>query len=64
MKPNVIETTAEHEAALARIEAIFDARLGTAQGDELELLIQLVENFEATAFPIDLPDPAAEVLRI
>ena len=55
--PKVIKTTAEHERALARIEELFTAKLGTPKGDELELLILLVETYEAKEFPIDLPDP-------
>ena len=57
MKPKVIKTEAEHKAALARIDSIFDARPGTAKGDELELLLLLVETFEESAYPIDPPDP-------
>ena len=57
MKPKVIKTEAQYEATLARIEMIFDAKPGTAKGDELELLVLLVENYEESAYPIDLPDP-------
>jgi HTH-type transcriptional regulator / antitoxin HigA len=57
MKPRVIKTQAQYEATLARIEEIFDARPGTSRGDELELLLLLVETYEDAAFPIDLPDP-------
>jgi HTH-type transcriptional regulator/antitoxin HigA len=53
MKPKVIKTEAEHRAALARIEEIFDAKPGTAEGDELELLTTLVDLYEKEAFPID-----------
>jgi HTH-type transcriptional regulator/antitoxin HigA len=35
------------------------AKPGTAKGDELELLLLLVEKYEEQAFPIDLPDPIA-----
>ncbi len=59
MKPRVIKTEAEYQAALARIEKIFDAKPGTAKGDELELLVLLVEIYEDQAYPIDLPDPIA-----
>ncbi|MSU77132.1 MAG: DNA-binding protein [Gemmataceae bacterium] len=59
MKPKVIKTNAQHETTLARIEKIFDAKPGTAQGDELELLLLLVETYEDCAYPIDLPDPIA-----
>src|SRR5579864_2455433 len=57
MKPKIIKTEAEYEATLARIEMIFDAKPGTAKGDELELLLLLVETYEDKAYPIDLPDP-------
>ena len=61
MKPKVIKTAAEYQAALARVKAIFDAKPGTAKGDELELLL-LVETYEDKTYPIDLPDPI-EALR-
>ncbi len=57
MKAKIIKTEAEYEAALARIERIFDAKPGTAKGDEFELLLLLIETYEASAYPIDLPDP-------
>jgi HTH-type transcriptional regulator/antitoxin HigA len=62
MKAKVIKTHDQYEATLARIEAIFDAKPGTAKGDELELLLLLVETYEDKAYPIDLPDPI-EALR-
>src|SRR4051812_41745099 len=57
MKPKVIKTAAAYKAALARIEVIFHAKPGTAKGDELELLLLLVETYEDKAYPIELPDP-------
>jgi HTH-type transcriptional regulator/antitoxin HigA len=62
MKPKVIKTQAQYEATLARIEKIFDARPGTAKGDELELLLLVVESYEDKTYPIELPDPI-EALR-
>ena len=59
MKPKIIKTEAEYQATLARIEKIFDAKPGTAKGDELELLLLLVETYEDKAYPIDPPDPIA-----
>lgn len=59
--PKIIKTAYEHEAALTRIEKIFGARAGTPQGDELELLVHLVERYEEDHFPIDLPDPLAAI---
>jgi len=62
MKPKVIKTEAEYDAALARIEKIFNAKPGTPKGDELELLLLLVEDYESREYSIDLPDPI-EALR-
>jgi HTH-type transcriptional regulator/antitoxin HigA len=59
MKPKVIKTQAEYKATLGRIDEIFDAKPGTAKGEELELLLLLVETYEDKAYPIDLPDPIA-----
>ena len=61
MKPKVIKTEAEYKAALACIDKIFDAKPGTVKGDELELLLLLVEKYEETEFPIALPDPIAAI---
>ena len=57
MKAKVIKTEADYNAALDRVEEIFDAKPGTAEGDELELLSTLVELYEQKAYPIDSPDP-------
>ena len=57
MKPKIIKNEREHKAALARIDQLMDARPGTPQGDELELLAALVEIYEDEAFPVDEPDP-------
>lgn len=61
MTPKLIKTEADHEEALARIEEIFDAKPGTPEGDEFELLVTLVEMYEEKAFPIDLPDPVEAI---
>jgi HTH-type transcriptional regulator/antitoxin HigA len=61
MKPKIIKTEAEHAEAMARIEQIFAAKPGTPEGDELELLTMLVEQFEREAFPIGLPTPVVAI---
>lgn len=55
LKP--IKTDADHEAALKEIERLWDAKVGTAAGDRLEILSTLVEAYEEGHFPMDLPDP-------
>ena len=53
----VIKTEEEYNEAMERLEVIFDAEVGTPEGDELELLSLLIDNYEKQHFPIDLPDP-------
>lgn len=61
MKAKVIKNEAEYEAALVRIDKIFDAKPGTRAGDELELLATLVEIYEEKTHPVDPPDPVSAV---
>lgn len=42
---------------MARLDEIFDAKPGTPDGEEFELLVALIEAYERVAYPIDLPDP-------
>ena len=53
----IIKTQKEYNLAMKRLEEIFDARKGTVEGDELELLSLLIENYEREKHAIDLPDP-------
>ncbi|QLH33888.1 MAG: helix-turn-helix domain-containing protein [Cyclobacteriaceae bacterium] len=55
LKP--IKTKKDYQQALERLEVIFDAKKGTSQGDELEILGILIDQYENEHFPIDLPDP-------
>jgi HTH-type transcriptional regulator / antitoxin HigA len=61
MTPKLIKSPADHAAALARIQQLFDAKPGTPEADELELLVHLVDQYETAAFPIDLPDPVEAI---
>ena len=44
-----------------RLEKIFQAEEGTEQADERDVLVTLVEAYEAKHFPLDLPDPVAAI---
>ncbi|UOE40088.1 helix-turn-helix domain-containing protein [Chryseobacterium suipulveris] len=57
MKIKPIKTEKDYNQALERLEEIFDAKKGTEEGDELEILGILLERYEEEHFPIDLPDP-------
>lgn len=57
MKLKPIHTKKEYKLALERLEIIFNAKLGTPLGDELEILSLLIDKYELEQFPIELPDP-------
>lgn len=61
MIPKVIKTEEDYERTLARIDKIMDAKAGTPEGDELELLSALVELYEETQYPVALPDPVEAI---
>lgn len=44
--------TKDYEQALQRLELIFDAKKGTKEGDELEILGALIEDYEDKYFPL------------
>jgi HTH-type transcriptional regulator / antitoxin HigA len=56
-----IRTDADHAAALARIDALMDAEAGTPEADELAVLAELVEAYEAQRFPVGLPSPVEAI---
>jgi HTH-type transcriptional regulator/antitoxin HigA len=55
MKPKVIKTERDHQAALALIETLMDK--ASPDEAELELWSLLVEKYEEDHFPIAAPDP-------
>lgn len=61
LKP--IKTEMDYRDALKRLEEIFDAKLGTPESDELEILGLMVDNYENKHYPIDAPDPI-EAIKI
>lgn len=52
-----IKTKKEYSHAMGRLEVLFDAKKGTPEGDELEVLSILIEKYEDEHFPVGLPDP-------
>jgi HTH-type transcriptional regulator/antitoxin HigA len=47
-----IRTDRDHKAALAEIEACWGTREGSEEGDRLDVLLALVEIYEAKRWPI------------
>lgn len=57
MEIKPIRTENDYHQALVRLEIIFDAKIGSPEGDELEILGILIDQYENEHFPIGLPDP-------
>jgi len=51
----------DYQKALERLEVIFDAKKGTEEGDELEILAIVIDNYENENFPIGMPDPISAI---
>jgi HTH-type transcriptional regulator/antitoxin HigA len=61
MKIQPIRTEADYDKALASIEKIWGAEPGTPNGDRLDVLLILVEDYESKHHPIDPPDPVEAI---
>lgn len=61
MQIRPIRTKADHRAALKEVERLWDAAPGTPDGDRAEILVTLIEAYEARHFPIPAPDPIAAI---
>ena len=57
MEIKPIKSDRDYNRALKRLELIFDAKPGSSEGDELEVLGILIEQYENEHFPIGMPDP-------
>ena len=61
MKIRPIKTEKDYEKSLERLEDIFDAKPGSKEGDELEVLSILIDNYEKEYYQIELPDPVEAI---
>lgn len=57
-----IKTKADYRAALKEIEGLMTAATNTPEGEKLDVLVTLVEAYEAKHYPMDLPD-AVEAIK-
>lgn len=57
-----IRTKADHKAALSAVEALMGAKHRSPDGERLDVLVTLIEAYEARHFPMDLPD-AVEAIK-
>ncbi|MDT8309920.1 MAG: transcriptional regulator [Methylophaga sp.] len=56
-----IKTDADYRVALKDIEILMMAGPDTPEGEKLDVLVTLIEAYEARHFPMDLPDPVAAI---
>ncbi len=63
MELKLIKTDAQHRVYLAEVErlAAEDPHSGTRDGDRLELLAKLVEDYEKERFRFNRPDPVSAI---
>lgn len=61
MKLKPIRNDRDLHRALARIEELWGAKSGTARGDELDVLMLLVEKYEEDHFEIPASDPVEAI---
>ena len=57
MEIRPIKTEQDYNTSISRIEVLWGAKKDTPQGDELDLLVTLVESYEMKHYPIAPPDP-------
>ena len=63
LEPKIIKTEEQYRAYLAEVDRLAsdDPAPGTAEGDRLELLAKLVEDYEKARFRFNRPDPIGAI---
>jgi HTH-type transcriptional regulator / antitoxin HigA len=62
MEIAAMKTRRDYRRILKEIEILMNAKRNTPQGDRLDVLVTLVEAWEAKHYPLDLPD-AVEAIK-
>jgi HTH-type transcriptional regulator/antitoxin HigA len=63
MNIKLIKTEADYQVALKRLEVIFDAKIGTPDSDEADILGLMIDEYEKKHYHIEAPDPI-EAIKI
>jgi len=63
MNIKLIKTEADYQTALKRLELVFDAKTGTPESDEADILGLMIDEYEKKHYPIEAPDPI-EAIKI
>ncbi|MCO5950168.1 helix-turn-helix domain-containing protein [Mucilaginibacter flavidus] len=57
MQLKIVKTKKDYEKSLERFEEIFQAKNGSAESDEADVLALLIKEYEDKHFVIDVPNP-------
>ena len=63
MNIKLIKTETDYQTALKRLELVFDAKTGTTESDEADILGLMIDDYEKKHYPIEAPDPI-EAIKI
>ena len=63
MEIKPIRSEADYQTALKEIEKLIESQPGTPEGDRMDVLVTLVEAYEAKHFPVPEPDDPVQVLE-
>ena len=56
-----IKIDADYRGALKEIETLMSAEPDSPEGEKLDVMVTLIEAYEAKHFPLDLPDPVEAI---
>ena len=59
----MIKTEDDYRTALIRMDNLFDAKIGTIESDEADILALMIDEYERQHYFIDAPDPI-EAIKI
>jgi HTH-type transcriptional regulator/antitoxin HigA len=63
MNIKLIKTETDYINALKRLDVIFDAKIGTTESDEADILGLMIDEYEKKHYAIEAPDPI-EAIKI
>lgn len=56
-----IRTKRDFDAALKSVEGLMQAKAGSQEGDRLDILVTLIQAYEAKHYPMLPPDPVEAI---
>ncbi len=61
MEIKPIRSEADYQSALKEVESLMMAQPNTPDGEKLDVMVTLIEAYEAKNYPLELPDPVAAI---